>query len=178
MKKKFSKIVSAFLAGAMLLSTAPVGTFAAVASDLPDNMADSAILRALEYTGYDVQKQKNDGTLYQPGSFGSSAPASVLSDISYGLSLTGKETVSDSSTATGKAPDISAFEQYGLCCASFVTYYLCNYLPNIEGADTQYISDAVDATGAGTQSVSTWQTALNNLAAAGKSRKSVQAPQM
>lgn len=44
MKKKFSKIVSAFLAGAMLLSTAPVGTFAAVASDLPDNMADSAIL--------------------------------------------------------------------------------------------------------------------------------------
>ncbi len=171
MKKKFSKIVSAFLAGAMLLSTAPVGTFAAVASDLPDNMADSAILRALEYTGYDVQKQKNDGTLYQPGSFGSSAPASVLSDISYGLSLTGKETVSDSSTATGKAPDISAFEQYGLCCASFVTYYLCNYLPNIEGADTQYISDAVDATGAGTQSVSTWQTALNNLAAAGKIEK-------
>ena len=171
MKKKFSKIVSAFLAGAMLLSTAPVGTFAAVASDLPDNMADSAILRALEYTGYDVQKQKNDGTLYQPGSFGSSAPASVLSDISYGLSLTGKETVSDSSTATGKAPDISTFEQYGLCCASFVTYYLCNYLPNIEGADTQYISDAVDATGAGTQSVSTWQTALNNLAAAGKIEK-------
>lgn len=96
MKKKFSKIMSAFLAGAMLLSTAPVRTFAAVASDLPDNMADSAILRALEYTGYDVQKQKNDGTLYQPGSFGSSAPASVLSDISYGLSLTGKETVSGS----------------------------------------------------------------------------------
>ena len=171
MKKKFSKIMSAFLAGAMLLSTAPVRTFAAVASDLPDNMADSAILRALEYTGYDVQKQKNDGTLYKPGSFGSSAPASVLSDISYGLSLTGKETVSDSSTATGKAPDISAFEQYGLCCASFVTYYLCNYLPNIEGADTQYISDAVDTTVAGTQSVSTWQTALNNLAVAGKIEK-------
>ena len=65
-----------------------------------------------------------DGTLYQPGSFGSSTPASVLYDISYELSLTGKETVSDSSTATGKAPDISAFEQYGLCCASFATYYL------------------------------------------------------
>ena len=37
--------------------------------------------------------------------------------------------LADSSTPTGKAPDIARYEQYGLCCASFVTYYLCNYLP-------------------------------------------------
>ncbi len=30
---------------------------------------------------------------------------------------------------TGKAPDIARYEQYGLSCAGFVTYYLCNYLP-------------------------------------------------
>ena len=37
--------------------------------------------------------------------------------------------LADSSTPTGKAPDIARYEQYDLCCASFVTYYLCNYLP-------------------------------------------------
>ena len=46
---------------------------------------------------------------------------------------------------TEKQLAISQLEQYGLCSANFVTYYLCNYLPNIEDADTQYISDAVDA---------------------------------
>lgn len=34
----------------------------------------------------------------------------------------GKETVADSSTVTGRAPDIATFKSKGLCCASFVTY--------------------------------------------------------
>ena len=43
------------LAVIMVIAAFPMNAFAAVASDLPDNMADHAILRALEYTGYDVQ---------------------------------------------------------------------------------------------------------------------------
>jgi hypothetical protein len=128
----------------MLLAAFPMNAFAAVASDLPDNMADHAILRALEYTGYDVQKQKDDGTLYQSGSYGSRTPAAVLSGINYGTSTSGKETVADSSTVTGRAPDIAKFQSKGLCCASFVTYFVCNYLPNIEGANTQFILDAIN----------------------------------
>ena len=80
-------------------------------------------------------------------------------------------TVADSSTPTGKAPDIARYEQYGLCCASFVTYYVCNYLPNIEGADTQFITDAINATGWNSQAVVTWQKALNGLVDEGKIEK-------
>ena len=170
-KNKWSKVLAMFLAVVMTIMAMPMSAFAAVASDLPDNMADHAILRALEYTGYDVQKQKNDGTLYQSGSYGSRTPADVLSGINYGTSTSGKETVADSSTVTGRAPDIAKFQSKGLCCASFVTYFVCNYLPNIEGANTQFILDAINATGMNSQAVVTWQTALNKLANEGKVEK-------
>ena len=171
-KGKFStRLLTMLLAVVMVISIMPMSAFAAPASDLPANMVDHSILRALEYTGYNVQQQKNDGTLYQSGSYGSRTPASVLSNISYGTSPSGQETVADSSTPTGKAPNIARFEQYGLCCASFVSYYIMNYLPNIEGADTQFISDAIHATGMNSQAVVTWQTALNKLANEGKIEK-------
>ena len=162
------------LALVMVLSAFPISAFAAPASDIPDKMLDNPIVRALAYTGYNVQKQKDNGTIYQTGHYGGAlkrnAP-SILSDIHYSTSLTGKETVSDSSTVTGKAPNIARFEQYGLCCASFVTYYICNYLPNIEGVDTQFITDAINATGTNSQAVVTWQNALNKLASQGKIEK-------
>ena len=170
-KKKFPKLMSALLAVVMMISALPMSAFAAAASDLPANMTDHSILRALEYTGYDVQQQIKDGTLYQSGSYGSRTPSSVLSNISYGTGTSGKETVADSSTPTGKAPDIARYKQYGLCCASFVTYYVCNYLPNIEGADTQFITDAINATGWNSQAVVTWQKALNGLVDEGKIEK-------
>ena len=171
-KKKISaRVMAMLLAVVLILSAFPMSAFAAVASDLPDEMADHAILRALEYTGYDVQKQKDDGTLYQSGSYGSRTPTAILSGINYGTSTSGKETVADNSTVTGLAPDIARYQQYGLCCASFVTYFVLNYLPNIEGVDTSYIREAIDATGWNSQAVVTWQKALNNLVSAGKIEK-------
>lgn len=171
-KKKISaRVMAMLLAVVLILSAFPMSAFAAVASDLPDEMADHAILRALEYTGYDVQKQKDDGTLYQSGSYGSRTPTAILSGINYGTSTSGKETVTDNSTVTGLAPDIARYQQYGLCCASFVTYFVLNYLPNIEGVDTSYIREAIDATGWNSQAVVTWQKALNNLVSAGKIEK-------
>ena len=173
-KRLHTRILSVFMALLLLITAMPFSAItasAAPASDLPDNMVDSAILRALEYTGYDVQKQKNDGTLYQYGSYGSRTPSAILSNITYNGTPSGQETVADSSTVTGKAPNIARFEQYGLVCASFVTYFICNYLPNIEGADTQFITDAINATGMNSQAVVTWQTALNKLANEGKIEK-------
>jgi len=118
---------------------------AANQGSIPDHMWDNTILRALEYTGYDLQKQKDNGQLYEYRYFGSRLKTNdpdVLSDIGYwssGSCPNGDETVADSSTPTGKAPNISYFERQGLVCASFVTYYLCNYLPNIEGIDTSTV---------------------------------------
>ena len=162
-KYKWSKALSIVLAIVLTVMALPMSAFAAPASDLPANMIDHAILRALEYTGYDVQKQKNDGTLYQSGSYGNKTPASVLSNINYGTGLSGMETIADPSTVTGKAPDIARFERNGLCCASFVTYFICNYLPNIEGADTKAITDAIKVTGMNSQAVVTWETALKKI---------------
>ncbi len=173
-KKKVPKLIAMLLALVMVFSILPISAFAAMASDIPEIMQDNAILRALEYTGYNVQKQKDNGTLYQSGYYGSrlqSNAPDILSDISYGLSRSGKETVADSSTVTGLAPDIARFEKDGLCCASFVTYFICNYLPNIEGTDTQFITDAVNATGMNSQAVVTWQKALEGLASQGKIEK-------
>lgn len=165
--KQFSKrMLSLLLVMVMVLSMLPLTTMAAPASDLPENMIDSPILRALEYTGYDVQKQKDNGTLYQSGHYGSSIPTDILSGITYGTSTSGKETVADSSTPTGLAPDIDKFLDKGLCCASFVTYYF-SYIINVEGADAQFIMDAVNATGWNSQSCATWRKALTNLTNSG-----------
>ena len=147
-------------------------------SKIPEEMYDNAILRALEYTGYDVQWLKDKGYLYVSNYIASSlktnAP-SVLSDIGYyssGACPNGDETIADSSTVSGRAPKISYFESNGMVCASFVTYYLCNYLPNIEGVDTSVIYNKVKEAGADDRyddvyyltSVTVWKTALDSLA--------------
>lgn len=170
-KNKWSKVLAMVLAVVMVVMAMPMSAFAAVASDLPEEMVDHSILRALAYTGYDVDQQIADGTLYQSGSYGSRTPSNILSGINYGTSTSGFETVADASTVTGLAPNIARYQDYGLCCASFVTYYICNYLPNIEGVDTQFITDAIKATGWNSQAVVTWQKALNGLADEGKIEK-------
>ena len=144
-------------------------------SAIPENMYDNAILRALEYTGYDVQWLKDNGYLYVAQYVSSNinnTNPDVLSDIGYddySPFLNGDETVTDSSTVSGKAPDIAKFEANGLVCASFVTYFISNYLPNIEGIDTSHIHEAIKATtmnggSYSTASVWSWSTGLNNLA--------------
>ncbi len=144
-------------------------------SKIPDEMYDNTILRALEYTGYDVQWLKDNGYLYVSQYVSSNILDSnpdVLSDIGYDTDspyLNGDETVADSSTVTGRAPDIAEFERDGLVCASFVAYFINNYLPNIEGIDTTHIADAVKATTMSGSYYSTaaawsWDTGLSNLA--------------
>lgn len=142
---------------------------------IPDEMYDNSILRALEYTGYDVQWLKDNGYLYVAEYVSSNINnyrPEVLSNIGYddySPFLNGDETVSNSGTPTGKAPDIAKFEANGLVCASFVSYYINNYLPNIEGMDTSHIHEAIKATtmnggSYSTASVWSWETGLTNLA--------------
>ena len=133
---------------------------------IPDSMWDNSILRALEYTGFDVQKLKDNNWLYKYEYISTNLPShdsSILSDIGYGEYPNGDETVSDPSTPTGKAPNIPYFESNGLVCASFVNYYVNNYLRNIEGVDTSAISSALSKVGTSVRVVSTWVSALTTL---------------
>ncbi len=137
MKKKkfrFKGLTALVLALMMMLTSVPLTAFAAPNSDIPADMLDNVYLDALAYTGYDVQAQKSDGTIFVKS--GSSVSASIRSNIGYGTGPSGLETVSSSSTPSGKAPDISKYESQGLCCASYVSYVYYNYMPNVAGIDT------------------------------------------
>ena len=63
--KLSSRLLALILAMLMIVSMIPATVFAAPASDIPDEMLDNVYLDALAYTGYQVQAQKNDGTIYK-----------------------------------------------------------------------------------------------------------------
>lgn len=158
-----SRFLSLCLAILMLISAFPTTVFAAPASDIPDEMLDNVYLDALAYTGYKVQAQKDDGTIFK--AYSSNATA-YDSNISYGLVKYGTETVSKAGTATGLAPDIAGFESSGLCCASYVSYVYYNYLPNIAGIDTSSVARPSNP-----RSASSYNTAANNWVNSGKARR-------
>ena len=162
--KRSYKILSALLAVLMLLSMMPLTAMAAPASDIPEEMLDNVYLDALAYTGYNVQAQKDDGTIFKK--YGSGVSAFIRSDISYGTGPYGTETVSDSSTATGLAPDIAKFESQGLCCASYVSYVYFNYLPNVAGIDTSNITRPSNL-----RSATAYNTVANSWVTSGQGRR-------
>lgn len=137
MKRKIMKrIVSMLLAVAITLGCMPLSTavFAAPASDIPAKMLNNHMLDALEYIGYKVQAQRDDGTLYKK--IGGDATA-YLSKVTYGQDSTAGNGLEVNSS--GK-PDIAYFEKYGMQCGSWATYYWFNYLPHVAGVDTSYLN--------------------------------------
>lgn len=136
----------------ILIASIIIPPYVSAANSTLNNMLDNPFLNALEYTGYDVQKQISNGTIYkQYGSSGT--PKSVTSNIPYSLNAmaNGLET-----TSSGK-PNIKYFEKYGLCCGSYVSYVYYNYLPNVEGIDTSYLSQPYNKC-----SVEGWESAIRN----------------
>ncbi len=129
-RERFKRILSGILAMLMLVISVPVTSFAAVADDVPEDMRSNVFLDALAYTGYDLQAQINDGTLYK--NISAATPSGVLSDITYG---SGSPYATGLETDDNGKPNISYFESRGLVCASYVSYVLFNYLPNIAGID-------------------------------------------
>lgn len=141
MKEKLFRLLAITVALLIVLSAVPFTSLAASPGSV-EEVFDNVFLDALEYTGYNVTAQRNDGSLFVK--YSSSAPAAVRSNISYGTGPSGLETVVNYSTPSGLAPDIAAFERGGLCCASYVSYVYFNYLTNIEGIDTSYVSPPVN----------------------------------
>ncbi len=142
-------------------------------SEIPEEMMDNSILRALAYTGYDVQYQKDTQTLYHLSYMGSALKNNdpdVFSDISYSFdgSGSGLQTIKDGSTVSGRAPDLATFRSTGLDCADFCAYYLCNYLPNIEGVDVSMFTEMRQKYNYRQDDMRFWQAACEDLAAQGR----------
>lgn len=166
MKKTLEKFVAILLTVLTIIGILPLSVFASPASDIPDEMLDNVYLDALAYTGYDVQALKDNGQIFKK--YGSSVSDSILSNIGYDSSFAneGTETVTDSSTVSGKAPNLARFEKYGLCCASYCSYVYFNYLPNIAGVDT---SDYIRPTNL--KSSGAWSTAAKKWVDSGLARE-------
>lgn len=157
------KWLSVLLSVLMLLTSLPLTALAAPASDIPKEMLDNVYLDALAYTGYNVQAQMDDGTIYKK--YSGSVSAAIRSNIGYGLGPSGTETVA-SGTVTGKAPDIARFEANGLCCASYVSYVYFNYLPNVAGIDTSNITRPTNL-----RSAVAYNTVANSWVESGRGRR-------
>lgn len=124
-------------------------------SDIDDNI----FLDALIYTGYNIDKHRADGKMWQYILAANKRGLGYLSNITYGGGSSGYET-------SGGKPDIKYFEKHGLVCASYVTYVYFNYLPNVAGIDTSSLPKPTRST-----SANDWYLALKQWVNKGYSRK-------
>lgn len=105
-----------------------------VYADEKENLESNAFFDALVYTGYNIEKHRSDGLMWQYVLATHKRGKGWLSDITYNGGSDGYEVTEDG------LPDISFFEKYGLVCASYATYVYFNYLPNVAGIDTSELT--------------------------------------
>ncbi len=100
---------------------------------------DNIFMDSLVYTGYNIEKHRADGLMWVYVLASQKRAKGWLSPIGYHGTATGYET-----DANGK-PDINYFgvQKKGLVCASYVTYVYFNYLPNVAGIDTSFLTKPV-----------------------------------
>ncbi len=137
-------------------------------ANLPTAMMESYVADSLTYLGYKTAKHRAMGSYLCDVASGPRTPLSVRSGIKYGGVPSGQETVKSKSTVTGKAPNVKYFKKYGMCCASFVSYYYLNYLPNVVGIDTKFIKNAIDKSGYKSRVCESWEFAAKYLVKQGK----------
>lgn len=154
--------------------TTNLGSSKQPTAKIPDEMLNSDILQALSYLGVNVQKLKDNGVLFQTGYIASRTPSYAKSPVPYsrGGNGSGLQTIADSTTPTGLAPDIASFKKTGLDCVDFAAYYLVNYLPNIKGADVSMLTEMYEKYkgkfGRCYDHMDFWPTACADLASQGR----------
>lgn len=111
----------------------PDGKFPGYKYDTVIDIEDNVFLDALAYTGYNLDKHRKDGLMWQYILSADKKHRNWLSGITYGGGCSGFETKDG-------LPDIKTFEWGGLVCASFATYVYFNYLPNVAGVDTSLLA--------------------------------------
>jgi len=108
-------------------------------ADDPNNdidIEDNIFMDSMVYTGYNLAKHRADGRMWEYVLSKYKKGLGWLSKISYDYDggTSGYET-----NAQG-LPDIAYFEKHDLVCASYVTYVYFNYLPNVVGLDTSFLT--------------------------------------
>lgn len=94
------------------------------------NIEDNVFIDSLVYTGYNLEKHRADGLMWEYVLSKYKRGKGWLSNISFGGGSTGLETTPEG------LPDIKFFEKKNLVCASFASYVYFNYLPNVAKIDT------------------------------------------
>lgn len=142
--------------------------------NIPAELLDNPVIRAMKWLGYDVDGQIAAGDLYSVyGAFELSEKyrSPIFYDENAGAGLEGIETVAAPGSPTKKMPDLAKFQKRGLVCASFTAFFYMNYLPNVEGIDTEYISSALYGVGTHLRGAITWFKAFERLESQGKVTK-------
>lgn len=145
--------------------------------NLPAELTDNPVIRAMRRIGYDIDGQLAAGDLYSVyGAFEHSEKyrSKVTYDEDGATGLEGIETIASPGSATGKLPDFERFNRRGLICASFTAYYYLNYLPNVEGVDMSWMQSAFNGyikNGYHYRAVLTWDLAFRTLESRGKVTK-------
>ncbi len=123
---------------------------------------DNVFLDALEYTGYNLKKHREDGRMWQFILGKNKEAMGYLSGLGYDYGNTsGYET-----NASG-FPDIDRIaKKGGFVCASYVTYVYFNYLPNVAGIDTSMLTKPASSV-----SAQSWRLAAEDWVNKGLSRK-------
>ena len=99
---------------------------------------DNIFMDSLVYTGYNIEKHRADGLMWVYILASQKRAKGWISKLGYSGIASGYET-----NAAGK-PDIDYFiKKGGLVCASYVTYVYFNYLPNVAGIDTSFLTKPV-----------------------------------
>lgn len=114
-----------FLSPTPLLENLPADFQSKV--QVPDGMQHNLVLDALTELGYPVEQLQNAGVLYDYNYTSIMLPEAYRTGIPYGGGSTGLESVDH-------------FRTNGLVCASFVSYYLWNFLPR-QGINTTMLTE-------------------------------------
>ncbi len=100
------------------------------------NINDNVFLDALEYTGYNLKKHRDDGNMWVFILGKYKQNMGYLSGLGYDYGVS-----SGYETNSAGMPDIARMKKNGgLVCASYVTYVYFNYLPHVAGIDTSYLT--------------------------------------
>ena len=122
------------------------------------DIEDNVFLDSLVYTGYNLEKHRADGLMWEYVLSKEKRGKGWLSKISFGGGSTGLETTADG------LPDIKFFEKKNLVCASFASYVYFNYLPNVAKIDTSALELPED-----TKSANSFYQACKKWVASGQS---------
>lgn len=111
----------------------PEGTNYVFRTDI--DMDDNIFMDSLGYTGYNLEKHRQDGEMWNYILSKDKRWRGWLTDIGYDYdgNTTGYET-----NAQG-LPDIEYFIENDMVCASYITYVYFNYIPNVVGTDVSML---------------------------------------